>query len=427
MLPVVANAGWLFADKIVRLAVGLVVWTWLARYLGPEQFGLFNYASAFVSLFAVVASLGLNSVVVRDLVKNPLEAEVTLGTAFILQLIGGAVAFGLAVFIIRIIRPDDRAAEAIVYVLGLAMVLKATEVVKYWFESKVQSKYSVWLENSAFVLFSGVRVMLMLVGASLVAFAWAVFAEGLVVAVGLLWVYGRCGGRLHFWRGQHVCAKALLRESWPLILSGLAVMLYMRIDQVMLGEISSVESVGIYSAAVRVSEVWYFVPMSIIASAFPRLLQTKIDDHAYRRRFQQLYNLMVALALGVAVPMTFLSGWIVVQMFGPMYEEAGSILSINIWAGVFVALGLASSQWLLIEGLEKVIFYRTLLGAIVNISANSALIPLFGATGAAIATVISYGIAVFSVHFWSTTRIVSVMMTKALIKGWIRPFSHEID
>ncbi|MCX5871010.1 MAG: flippase [Deltaproteobacteria bacterium] len=387
---ILANIGWLFGDQILRMGVGLLVGVWVARYLGPEQFGMLNYAMAFVALFGSVASLGLNGIVVRDIVKEPETANTTLGTAFLLQIFGGLLAFGLAVFAISFARPNDNLAKLMVAILGFVMVFKATEVVKYWFESQIKSKYIVWVENGSFLILAAVKVGLILFQASLIAFVWAAFAEGLLVAMGLLIVYFWRDGTMSAWRICYSRAKNLLKDSWPLILSGLAIMVYMRIDQIMLGQMLGDEAVGIYSAAARISEVWYFIPMAIVASVFPSIIEAKKQSEIlYYQRLQQLYDLMVFLALAVAIPITFLSDWLITLIFGSSYSEAGRVLAIHVWTGVFVFLGVASSKWFLTENLQKLACYRTLLGALMNIGANLILIPKFGVTGAAWATLAS--------------------------------------
>lgn len=385
-----ANTGWLFADKIIRLGVGFLVWTWLARYLGPELFGLLNYAGSFVAIFSVMASLGLNGIVVRNLVRKPNSADTTLGTAFVLQVLGGIMAFVLALITISIIRPNDDTAKSIVVVLGLVMILKATEVVKFWFESNVQSKHTVCLENSVFLMFATIKALLILTGANLMAFVWATFAEGLVVAAGLLWVYGWRGGRLQAWRSRYECAKILLKDSWPLILSGLAVMVYMRIDQIMLGHMLGDQAVGIYSSAVRLSEVWYFIPMAITSSIFPSIIAAKKNTtRDYYRYLQRLYDMMVLIAVAIALPVSLWSHWITLYLFGDGYTAAGPVLTIHVWSSVFVFLGVASGNWFLLENMQVQAFYRTALGALVNVLANFVLIPMLGIIGAAVGTLIA--------------------------------------
>jgi len=323
--------------------------------------------------------MGLNSIVVRNLVNKPDTVSVVLGTAFVIQLIGGLMAFGLAVFAIGLVRPDDALAKLAVSVLGFVMVFRSSEVIKYWFESQVTSKYTVIVESSAFLLFATVKVILILSQASLISFVWIIFIEAAVVAISLLGIYAWRGGSLRawYWNSQH--AKSLLKDSWPLILSGLAIMVYMRIDQIMIGQMLGDEAVGIYTAAVRISEVWYFIPIAIAASVFPAIIEAKKrSEMSYYKRLQIFYDLMVVIAIIVAVPVTFVSNWVVILLFGEAYQQAGVVLSIHVWAGVFVFIGVASNNWLILENYQSIVLYTTLLGAILNVSLNVLFIPSWG-------------------------------------------------
>lgn len=413
---IVNNVGWLLFDRIVRLGVGLVVGVWIARYLGPQPFGVMSYALAFVGLLSSVATLSLGEIVVRDLVREPGTAGATMGSALALQAIGGAVAFGVTLLAIGYARPDDEISRSAVTILAMLLLVKAVEVVRYWFESKLQSRYVVWTETGVALLFAAAKVILILLHAPLMAFIWALLAEGLIGAAGLLAVFAMRGGGMRAWHIRPQRVKTLLADSWPLMLSGMAIMVYMRIDQIMLGQLLGDESVGIYTAAVKISEIVYFIPMSIAASAFPAIVEVRKRDEAlYYRRLQRLYDLMVALSLAVALPVTFLSDWMVTFLFGSAYRAAGPVLAIHIWAGVFVFLGVAGSKWYIVENLQKISLLNTSLGAAANIVLNYIFIPRWGVAGAAWATVISYAIVAYLCDSLNAkTRVVFFMKSKSL-------------
>jgi PST family polysaccharide transporter len=288
-------------------------------------------------------------------------------------------------------------------------------VAKYWFESQVQSRHAVWVESGAYLLFAAVKMVLILGEAPLMAFVWAALAEAMLVAVGLLGVYAWRSGHLGDWRPHYSRAKTLIEDSWPLMLSGLAVMVYMRIDQIMLGQMLGDEAVGIFSAAVRVSEVWYFVPIAIVASAFPSIFEAKQQSESlYYGRLQKLYDLMTLLALGVALSLTLISDWLVTLLYGNGYRGAGSVLALHAWSGLFVFLGVASSRWYLSENLQKLAFARTLAGAFINILANVFLIPEYGVQGAAVGTLLSQFAAAYLFDLMHPkTRIAFWMKTKS--------------
>ena len=417
LLKILNNAAWLFSDKILRIGVGLVVSVWLARYLGPEDFGLFNFAIAFVSLFGALSTLGLPGIVVRDLVSDPKGRFETLGSAFALQIGGGLTAFSALVVLISIFRPHDRSACAVVTIIGLTLLLKGSESIKYWFESQVQSKYTVWAENSVFVAMAGIKMGFILLGTSLLAFAWITVVESLIAAIVLFAMYEWAGGAIRAWQFSVVRAKTLLKHSWPLILSGLAVMVYMRIDQIMLGQMLNDKAVGIYSAAVRISEAWYFIPMAIAGSVFPALLDAKKTSEAlYLEKFQTLYDTLVVIALVVAIPVTFLASQIVVTLFGQEYREAGTILSIHIWTALFVFLGVASGKWFLAENRQVLALHRVFWGMGINVGLNVLWIPQYGGGGAAVATLVSQAVAALLIDVvHKETRLMFWMKLRACL------------
>ncbi len=402
LLKIVDNIVWLFFDKILRMGVGLIVGVWIARYLGPEQFGLLSFATAFVGIFGAIASLGLQGVVVRDIVRDPSSKQETLGTAAVLQFIGGLIAYGLILGTIFWLRPDDTLAKALVAILGSMMLFKASEVVAYWFESQVLSKYTVWIQSGSFLAFAAIKVGLILNNAPLIAFAWATMAEALIVALLLAVMLSLRGPQLHHLSITLERAKSLLKDSWPLLLSGIAIVIYMKIDQIMLGQMVGDEAVGIYSAAMRISEVWYFAIGIVMASVFPNLaMHHALNSAMITQRWVHAYRAMFWLSITAAFLLTLASSPLVVFLYGDDYLSAGSVLSVHVWAGVNVAIGSVWSKWLLLENRLTIGLYGHLIGAATNVALNFILIPKQGEVGAALATLISYWLSalfVYSLH-----------------------------
>lgn len=387
---IIGNTGWLFADKIVRMGAGLLVGVWVARYLGPAQFGLFNYSLAFVALFSIIANLGLDSIVVRDLVHDPTRRDETLGTAFTLKLVVGAATFVLTLGAIWLLRPDEGATRWLVGIIAAGTIFQAFDTVDFWFQAQVRSKYTVYARNAAFLAATLIKVVLILLHAPLVAFAWAGLAETVFGAAGLVIAYRNTGFFLRSWRASLALATGLLRDSWPLMLSGVFVIILMKIDQVMLGDMRGDSEVGIFSAALRLSELWYFIPMAIINSVFPAIINARKQDITlYYQRLKELYLLMTWLSLAVAIPVTFFSEQIVNSVYGIKYQDAATVLSIHCWAGIFIFWGLVSNVWYLLENLNHYTMYRCFIGAVVNVCLNLYLIPKYGAKGAAISTLVT--------------------------------------
>ena len=389
------NTSWLFGEKILRMIVGLFVGIWVARYLGPEQFGLFSYAQAFVGLFTAIATLGLDGIVVRELVKDENRRDELVGTAFWLKVMG---AFGvLAILAIAInFSSNDQYTNILVFIIASATIFQSFNVIDFYFQSKVLSKYIVYANIISLFISSIVKIALILNEASLIAFAWMVLFDSFVLACGFIYFYIKNNStfKIKNLTFSKATAVALLKDSWPLILSGIVISIYMKIDQVMIKEMLDSEAVGQYAAAVRLSEAWYFIPAVIANSLFPAIINAKKQsEELYYARLQKLYNMLVWMAIAIALPMTFLSAWIISLLYGSQYDEAGSVLMLHIWTGVFISLSVVSGKWYISENLAHLALYRNISGAIVNVGLNLWLIPLYGIQGAAIATLISYCMA----------------------------------
>lgn len=417
---VIGNTGWLFAEKMMQMALGVLVGVLIARYLGPEQFGRFNYALAIVGLFIPFAKLGLDNIVIRNLATDPSCKDEALGSAFFLKLISSIVTLFITVGVIFILTPNATAVNQetrwLVGIIAFGTTIQSFDIIDYWFQSQVQSKYSVWARMSAYVIINFVKIILIQIKAPLLAFAGAMVAESALYVIGMVIIYQTNGYSINSWQANLRYAKLLLKDSWSLIFAGIVVMIYMRIDQVMLGQMIGDKAVGIYSVAVKISELWYFVPGVIVSSVFPAIVQAKqISEAVYYKRIQMLFNVMSVLAYSVAIPVTFLSTQIVTLLYGNYYAEAGAILTIHIWTGLFVSLGVARETWLTTEGLMKFTAATTAIGALVNVILNLILIKPYGGLGAALATVIAQFIASYAAGaFYPQTRRIFVHQTKAI-------------
>jgi O-antigen/teichoic acid export membrane protein len=418
---VLANISWMFADRVVRIGLGLIVSVWLARYLGSENFGLFSYAIALVAIGGAIATLGLDSVVVKELLMKPEDRDLILGTAVTLQFIGGMLTYLVIIGLIQYLKTDNHILILIIAILGPLNLFKASEVVKYWYESQLLSKVTIRAENAVFILFASIKGGLIFFEFDLVSIAIAVLLESVVVAVVLIVIYRYQGGVLSPSRFSKTRALKLLNDSWPLMVSSIAVMVYLRIDVVMLESYLGASTVGNYSVATRISEVWYFIPGVITASVFPSIVAAKKDSHAlYSLHFVKLLSLLFWVSLGIAAITSLSSEWIVSTVFGQRYLPAASILSIIAWSTVFVFVGVASGRWFLVENLQRLLLYRTVIGAIINVALNVILIPRYGAIGAALATLASQAYANLFANLMSgTTRPLFRLQIKSVLYPFV--------
>ena len=410
-----ANTSWMMGEKVIRMVVALFVGVYVARYLGPERFGLLSYASSFVGLFTALATLGLDGILVRELVKTPDRRDELLGTAFWLKA-GGAILMWIGIASAIPFTNNDTQTNILIIIIAFGVIFQAFNVIDFNYQAEVKSKFVVYAHLASLVISSVIKLVLVWIAAPLVWFACVFLLDAVVLAVGMTAMYLKNTGKVWYWKWRWQTAKQLLRDSWPLILSGMVISIYMKIDQVMIKEMLGAEQVGHYAAAVRLSEAWYFVPMAITSSVFPAIINAKKQSkELYYQRLQKLYDLMVWLAVAIALPTTFLAPWVIRVLFGEAFLPAAGVLSIHIWAGVFVFLGVASGKWLLTENLQIFSTINTSIGAIVNIVLNYILIKNMGIDGAAISTLISYFIAAYlCLSFFDKTRINFVNLTKSL-------------
>lgn len=414
---VVNNTGWLFCDRLVRSGAGLLVNVWIARYLGPEQYGSLSYAIAFATLFLPLVTLGLDEIVVRNVVRDPACKDETLGTAFLLKLIGGAAAFVAATVAAIMLRPSDTLSHWLVGVIAAGTLFQSFNIIEIWFNSQVQAKFAVLARNVAFFVCLLVKIALIMTRAPLLAFAAVMTVEVAINAAGLVFAYRLKGESFGAWRGTLQRAKTLLRDSVPLVISFAVIGIYQRIDQVMLQEMVDSKEVGIYSVAVRLAEVWAFIPNAIYWSVFPSIIEAKqVSEELFQQRLQKFYNLVALLSYAVAIPMALFSDWLVATLYGEAYSRSAQMLFWLVWAHLFTSLEIAKCVFLTAMGLSRIYFLSVFISCILNIVLCYFLIPLYGGMGAVIASVVTYWLAAHgSCFLFKRTFKTGLMLSKAMV------------
>jgi len=376
LFKIISNINWLTSGKILSMGISIFITAWVARYLGPQKFGSLNYAIAFVALFSALSKLGLDAIVVRNIVKYPHKKKEFLGTTLWLKFLGSIVLFLLASGLINFLNTDNPKIKIFVVIVAFGYIFASFDTIDIWFQSQVQSKYTVFSQFFSLMVVSILKILLILTQSPLIAFVWIIAIESIIRAIFLVAFYqAKTTTSVFDWKIRFSTMKGLLKDCWPLILAGITIMIYMRIDQVMIG--------------------------SMINSSLNRL--------------QKLYDFSTWFSISIALLVTIFSGLIINTLYGKEYAHAASVLSIHIWAGVFVFLGVASSKYLVAENLMKISFYRTILGALSNIILNLVLIRSYGIIGAAYATLISQSIsAYFSNFVFKKSRVIFRMFLKSL-------------
>ena len=385
-----ANTGWMFAGQMFSLLVSFFIGAWLARYLGPENYGVLSYALAFVGLFGFIASLGVDGILNRELVKFPEKRDELLGTAFRLKLIGGFIAFALAV-ISTFIFQTSPLIKLLIILFSFTFVLQAINVISIYFQAEVKSKNNVKAALFATIISSILKIAVILLDKGVIWLVIVFVLDVLWQGIGFAIAYNRFGLKIRTWTFHKELSQEILKNSWPLMLASAAAVIYLKIDQVMIGSMLGNNQVGLYAAAVKLVEVWYFIPGIICASLFPAIVNAKKTSlEMYKRRLKNFYILMLVIPVVIALPVTILAKPIIYILFGSGYLESINILRIYVWSSVGLFLGWAVGQYLISENLIKTIFWLNFLAMLVNIILNLVFIPVFGLLGAAWATAISY-------------------------------------
>jgi O-antigen/teichoic acid export membrane protein len=407
------NTGMLFVGRVGSLLIKFVVSISVANYLGRSSNGILSGGTVYIYFFSAIATLGLDQFIVKELHQFPENRDQILGTSFWMKVFAGFCCIPL-IYLAYLIYPAKGTPYSYVFIFSIIGVVQAFNVIDAYFQSQVQSKYIMQVQIAGNIVSAIIKLLLIYFKQPLLYFVYAYTFDFLLLSIGYYFTYQRKQRSVFSWSFNFKLANKLLLYSWPLIISGIMVSLYMKIDQIMLQNIAGVKEAGAYATVASLSEAWNFIPSVIVTSLFPAILNAKRDDIGrYKKRIQHLYDLMVYLSVPTAIVITFAAP-LIYKLYKPEYAYAAPTLSVHIWSGVFVFLGAASSQYLIAENYNKLTFIRTGFGAIVNIVLNLILIPKMGMMGAAIATLAAYAGATFFVIFIPKVNDQGIMMFKSL-------------
>lgn len=414
------NTGWLLFEQLFKMALSLVVLSLMARHLGAADFGLLNYSLAFIMVGTAVTNLGIDSIIVNELIKNRNDMGKVMGTTIVLRLVSAVISMSGLIFIVRLLNPQDVTLYAITAIHSISLIFVIFDSIDYWFQSNLQSKYVVISKSIAFTLVSCWRIALIYFEKPVQYFAVATVIEAVLISVFILVFYMRFQGpRLSFsWQ----MAKQLLTQGFYFFIAGLLIMVYTQMDKIMLGQLSTSETVGIYMAALTISSLWMFIANALIESARPLIMAAKMDDERlYIMKNKQLYCAIIWIGIIASIAITLLSKPLILLIYGTQFIEAVDVLIILIWSRIFSLIGTVKSIWLTMENLGKFQVYFVGMGAVINVGLNSVLIPLYGALGAAVATLLAEMLsALFSVLLFRTTRPLFRLIIEAFLFRGVR-------
>ena len=421
---IVQNLFWSVLGNIVALLSSLFVGIVVARHLGPEQYGLMDYVISYVFLFQTFAIFGLDSIEIREEARGLEPYQKIIGTAFTLKVFLGVICIAASV-LTSWFMDADAYTTLLVAIYSLVIILNSFGVIRNYFTAIVQNEYVVKAEIARTLIGVGIKVLLLLLDASLTWFIVSYMFDFVLVSSGYYVAYHQKVGHLREWKFDYSYSKYLLRESFPLLLTSAAVIVYQRIDHVMIGQMIDKESVGYYSVAARFVEVLIYIPMMLAQTITPVLVSIREhDQEAYIRKAQQFMNLSFWCTLIVSLATSLLAYWIVVLTFGRAYVAAVSVLQVMAFKAAGVALSNTAGAMLVTEGLQRYAIFRDGLGCIVCVALNYLLLPRYGIMAAAVVAILSNVAAGYLADaLIPAYRHIFVRQTKTLLLGWREVFN----
>lgn len=411
------NSLWQIGEKILTMLVTVIATSLIARYLGPQDYGVVNYIISVVSLFTAFSTFGMQEITIKDFVNEEDSKEHILGTSFVIRFIGGILLIMISQITLYILNGANITYQILGIIMGSCILFKSFEVIEYYLQSQMNLKTTAIIRFITTITVAISRILIVIFDGGIIGFTFTYLLDAAIAGV-LFLIYYKNKVTKSRWRFNKIYARKILKRCWYVAIAGLLGTIYMRIDQIMLGNmlINTAEN-GLYSAAIRIAEMWYFVPTAVIASFQPSITEYKKtkNNEEYTRRLQQLYDIVAGIGIFFGISIMLFGGLAVNILYGPEYAGATNVLMISVWAGLFATLGSARAIWLINENLQKYTIVYTVVGAVVNIVLNYLMIPSLGAMGAAITTLISQFVAnILVLFFFKDTRKTSVMLLKSI-------------
>lgn len=401
------NTTWLVADKATRMIMSLVVGVWIARYLGPDNFGIWSYSGAFILIFFSLSTLGIDGLIVRDLAADPGSEHKILGSGLLLRLLTAVATYGLAFIGILILKGSEGIFLPLIAIMAISFFIQSFDVIDFYFQAKLLSKYTIMARLAALVIANGLRVGAILMTLSLFAFGWIQIAELLMAAFFLIFAYSRTGGAIRMWRVDMNYARKLFLSCYGLLIDSMLVVVTMQVDRIILESFYGESVVGMYSVAVNLAQLWYFIPVFLGASVLPFLVRKRQEsEDAYNKALRTVWTVLFYISIAIGAVFSLGSEYIVDFLYGEKFLEAAPILGVYIWCCIFVFHVSIRSRSMIIESMEKYIGIFSLMMGLLYVFLNFMLIPHLNAMGAALSSLISWAasVLIFPLFFKKTRK-----------------------
>ena len=416
------NLFWLMIDRFFRLGLGFFITIFVARYLGPDYFGKWNYSVAIISLLSILSTFGMSQAILKFILSNETPEHIILGTAFFMRLMGSILASILSCLYIYISQ-DDKIVLTITFIASMTLWFQPFDIIELKFQSILASRKSVIVKGGAFFITSFLKLFVVFYKMPFILIIICTSLEFFIGAIGLLSYYGL--NNFINWKFDFNYFKVLVKYCWPLTLSGVFVMFYMRLDQVMIGNMIGTKAVGFYSISTRFTELFYFIPSLFVTSFLPKIVSSQREGrHKYLDSCLSLSKTFFIISLSISIFFYISSDYIINILYGLEYSPAVFSLKISVWTGIFVFWGVASGNMLLMDNMNHHGFKRSFQGLILNALLNIFLIPIYGINGAACATLISQFYASYVYLFlFKETRYIFILQTKSIL--FFKKYNHS--
>lgn len=412
------NTGWLISERIIDMIITLFIGIYTTRYLGPENYGLLNYSLSFIALFTFISNLGLDAIIIKELVNRKKQEGLILGTSILMRMLSSLLSIVLILLLVKFLHWNNDKILLIALLQSLSLLFNSFEVINLWFQWRLESKKTIIAKTSVSVIIGLLKLSLIASSSSVEWFAIAVSINSLLISIILISIYYRSKGlRLRF---SLEMGRILLSQSYNFILSGMIMVIYTQMDRLMIGWLMDDASVGYYTAATTVSNLWFFIPYAIINSARSTIIEAKnISNDVFEGKLKRLYSIIIWMGIFVGVFFTIFSGGVVNLLYGNQYAPAAQPLTIIVWAGIFALLGVARDIWYVSENRMKYSKVFVMWGALINVILNLLFIPIWGIDGSAIATLTAQMVVVLiAPFFYKEVRRSSVLMLESMFSRW---------
>lgn len=386
---IVSNVSWSLGGKIVNMASALFVGILVARYLGPENYGIMNYVISYVAIFSVIAAFGLDNIEIRELSRQNDKKDIILGTCFSLRVLFAVIAY-LGIVISLFIYNTDRFTSLMILAYGLTLFAGTGNILRNYFTSIVQNKYIVKSEICRTFIGAGIKILLLWLKAPLEYFIYAQIFDTILVASGYYISYKAVVGSVRLWKFDKTIVGFILKESYPLVLSGAAVIIYQRIDQVMIGNMLNKTEVGYFATAGKFVDLIVFLPTVLVQTVTPMLIRAKeYHPETYEAKKRTFVSITTWTAIIMSLVVSMFAYWLIIYTYGVKYAPAIPVLKIMAFKAVGMALSSSGGQIIIMERMQKWAFIRNIMGCVLCVVLNYFLIPKYGIIGSASVTIIT--------------------------------------